>query len=275
MQLRDFEESSCLRLARTIGELWLIGVGLNISGYAALGQGEVATARRLFDEALPILRQVGDQWLTAHTLDGLARVALVQQGHAEAQVLFAESLTFRHNAGDSVLIAHSLEGMAALAAASGLPDRALHLAGAAAGLRQMINAPPHPEDRAWRDRWLDPLRRVLGAEAVARAWAMGEALTLDEAMALALEHPETTSRASTDFSSREPPRAPALSAREHEVASLLAEGLSNRQISQRLVITERTVAAHVEHILDKLGLNSRTQIALWAAEHRSPPRDQG
>ena len=59
------------------------------------------------------------------------------------------------------------------------------------------------------------------------------------------------------------------------MASLLAEGLSNRQISQRLVITERTVAAHVEHILDKLGLNSRTQIALWAAEHRSPPRDQG
>jgi len=51
------------------------------------------------------------------------------------------------------------------------------------------------------------------------------------------------------------------------VAALLALGLTNRQIAQRLVVTERTVGAHVEHILDKLGFASRHQVGAWADEH--------
>jgi DNA-binding NarL/FixJ family response regulator len=62
-------------------------------------------------------------------------------------------------------------------------------------------------------------------------------------------------------------RPAVLSPREQEVATLLARGLSNRQIAEQLVVTERTVAAHVEHILDKLALASRHQVAAWAAEH--------
>jgi DNA-binding NarL/FixJ family response regulator len=58
-----------------------------------------------------------------------------------------------------------------------------------------------------------------------------------------------------------------LTAREQEVAALLARGLTNRQIAVRLVVTDRTVAAHVEHILDKLSFTSRTQIGVWASEH--------
>ena len=58
-----------------------------------------------------------------------------------------------------------------------------------------------------------------------------------------------------------------LTPREREVAALVAQGLSNRQIAERLVITERTVAAHMEHILDKLSFSSRTQIGVWAAHH--------
>jgi DNA-binding CsgD family transcriptional regulator len=59
-----------------------------------------------------------------------------------------------------------------------------------------------------------------------------------------------------------------LTPREREVALLLARGLTNRQIADSLVITERTVAAHVEHILGKLGFTSRTQVALWAVEQK-------
>jgi DNA-binding NarL/FixJ family response regulator len=51
------------------------------------------------------------------------------------------------------------------------------------------------------------------------------------------------------------------------VAALIARGLSNKQIARQLVITDRTVASHVEHILDKLGFASRTQIGIWAVEH--------
>ena len=54
---------------------------------------------------------------------------------------------------------------------------------------------------------------------------------------------------------------------KQQVAALLADGLTNRQIAERLVVTERTVAAHIEHILDKLGFASRHQVATWAAEN--------
>jgi class 3 adenylate cyclase len=64
------------------------------------------------------------------------------------------------------------------------------------------------------------------------------------------------------------PEASPLTEREHEVAALIARGLTNRQIAAELVITERTAASHVEHILDKLGFGSRTQIGVWAAERR-------
>ena len=57
-----------------------------------------------------------------------------------------------------------------------------------------------------------------------------------------------------------------LTARQREVTALLAQGLSNRQIAERLVITERTVAAHIEHILNKLGLRSRTAIGASGAD---------
>jgi DNA-binding NarL/FixJ family response regulator len=58
-----------------------------------------------------------------------------------------------------------------------------------------------------------------------------------------------------------------LTPREREVAVLVARGNSNRQIGDAMVITERTVATHIEHILNKLGFTSRTQIGVWAAEH--------
>jgi DNA-binding NarL/FixJ family response regulator len=52
-----------------------------------------------------------------------------------------------------------------------------------------------------------------------------------------------------------------------EVAALVARGLTNRRIAEGLVITEGTAGNHVKHILNKLGLDSRVQIAAWAVEH--------
>jgi DNA-binding CsgD family transcriptional regulator/sugar lactone lactonase YvrE len=56
---------------------------------------------------------------------------------------------------------------------------------------------------------------------------------------------------------------PALSRREHQVASLVAEGLTNREIAERLFISERTADGHLEHIREKLAVNSRAQVAAW------------
>ena len=57
-----------------------------------------------------------------------------------------------------------------------------------------------------------------------------------------------------------------LSARELEVALLLARGLTNRQVAEELVISERTASTHVTHILNKLGFSTRSQVAAWAVE---------
>jgi len=81
----------------------------------------------------------------------------------------------------------------------------------------------------------------------------------------------------------EPTLPSPLSPREREVASLIARGLTNRRIAEELVITERTVAAHIEHVMTKLDFGSRTQIGVWAAENgllesgpeaKTPPRER-
>ena len=57
-----------------------------------------------------------------------------------------------------------------------------------------------------------------------------------------------------------------LTEREREVATLIAQGKSNRVLAEELVVSERTIAKHVENILSKLGFSSRAQIAAWAVE---------
>jgi DNA-binding NarL/FixJ family response regulator len=64
----------------------------------------------------------------------------------------------------------------------------------------------------------------------------------------------------------------ALTAREREIALLVADGLANRAIAERLVLSERTVETHVRHVLAKLGLRNRTQVAAWAARLRTAPQ---
>jgi DNA-binding NarL/FixJ family response regulator len=66
-----------------------------------------------------------------------------------------------------------------------------------------------------------------------------------------------------------------LTRREWEVARLITQGLSNREVGRALAISERTVDAHVQHILNKLGFNSRTQVAAWVAVSRGPATAPG
>jgi DNA-binding NarL/FixJ family response regulator len=130
-------------------------------------------------------------------------------------------------------------------------------------MRESMGAPLHQMHRDLRDAWLVPLQKRLGEGATSLAWNAGHTTPVDKAVALAL--------VATEAPPAQPKRAADLSPREQEVAALLAEGLSNRQIAERLVVTERTVAAHIEHILNKLGFASRHQVGAWAAERNLVP----
>jgi non-specific serine/threonine protein kinase len=118
------------------------------------------------------------------------------------------------------------------------------------------------------ERWLEVSRAALSDAAVAAAWHTGHEMPLKQAIAHARAPYAPPVSSDRVAAGAVPAHVRALlTPREREVKALIAQGLTNRQIASRLVITDRTVAAHVEHILNKLGFSSRTQVGVWAAEH--------
>src|SRR5262249_30513384 len=117
-----------------------------------------------------------------------------------------------------------------------------------------------PELAYERRRALDDARAVLGDESFAAEWAYGQPLTLEEASFEALQG---VSAEQVDRTSDEP-----LTRRQLDIARLIVRGQTNRQIAEQLVVSPHTVERHVENILHKLRLSSRTEIAVWMVEHR-------
>jgi DNA-binding NarL/FixJ family response regulator len=102
--------------------------------------------------------------------------------------------------------------------------------------------------------------KALGTSRFETAYEEGRRLGREAALRLALGESDQVGTDGSDHLTTGP-----LAKREVEVAKLVAEGLTNKQIGTRLFISERTVATHVRNILDKLGFDSRAQIASWMA----------
>ena len=110
-------------------------------------------------------------------------------------------------------------------------------------------------------------RHDLGNAAFRTAFRHGSRLGTEEAIAYALG--ETPSGVSSPTTSSPITSDATLTRRELEVAILVAEGLTNKDIADRLVIAQRTAEGHVEHVLAKLGFHSRSQVAAWVSQHRA------
>jgi DNA-binding CsgD family transcriptional regulator len=115
------------------------------------------------------------------------------------------------------------------------------------------------------------LREALGSDRFDAAYAEGASYPLDLALETALGVPAEASHESDAVTGATTALAAGLTAREWQVAELLAGGLSNKEIADRLVISQRTVETHVEHILTKLGFRSRVQVSAWVAEEHGHP----
>ena len=158
----------------------------------------------------------------------------------------------------------SLEAFACLAVVEAQLEKAMRLAGGAAALRDAMGAPISPTDSAMLDRWLGPARRALGEAATGTEWAAGRRVPLQQLVVDAL----------TPAPRRVPPPrrnadAFALTPREQQVADLLAQGRTNRQIAEALVIGLRPAVRHVRAVLGKLGVERRAEVAVRAAS-RTP-----
>jgi non-specific serine/threonine protein kinase len=245
----------------------ILGMARACSGLGQVAQssGDYSGARAWQEKALVRRQQLGEPWGVALAEVSLASVLLDLGDLAAARLLLTESITLSQELGDRQGLARCLEAMACLAAVGHQPELALRLAGAAAALRDTSELPLSPANRVHLERHLEVARRVLGQTSAAAARESGYALSVEDAVALALLDGLAEGKENTRDMPATPAPASPLTQRQHEVALLVGQGLTNRQIADRLVITERTAAAHIEHILDKLGFTSRTQIGVWVA----------
>jgi non-specific serine/threonine protein kinase len=226
-------------------------------------QGDLGRAEKLTEEAVALCRELGNTGAVAFGLNNLGWIALLQDDPGRAADLYRESLTLAWDTAMNPIVHHDLEGFACLAGAQGEAQRAARLWGAAQALHEAKGIPRDPDFLAEAEARISVVRSGMGEEAWEEAWRKGRAMTLDEAVEYALSEGDSSMIASRtpEQTSATAPRPSPLTRREREVAKLVARGLTNRQIAEGLVLSERTVENHVSNILKKLKLSSRSEVA--------------
>jgi ATP/maltotriose-dependent transcriptional regulator MalT len=288
--------AAAIATAREAADRWEEGTALTVWATVTLGQGDMAAARLIYTEALAALGE-SRGWMAARAHHGLGRVALACGDRAEAMLHFGDSLRLYRQvgarmqmarclatigqvaleAGDlttarsdltecmklSLLtgqrkdIADGLAALARLAVASGDTATGVRLSGTAKTLFEAIGTPGFAEV-AGLDALIDAAQAQLGPERVAKLLADGRGLSAHQAVASLISSPCEEIR-----TGEQPPWPGPLTDREREVALLVAEGLSNRAIGDKLFITPATVARHMANIFGKLGFSSRAQLIAW------------
>jgi DNA-binding CsgD family transcriptional regulator/tetratricopeptide (TPR) repeat protein len=277
---------------------------LHVAGYAALGRGDWAAATGALDEARIEGERMGELQRLSPALWGLAEAALLQGDAASAvrwsDMGLAASLEVRDAAylypfavtgTRARLGTHDPAGAARFAAAvedellhrsipGTLPaiDHARGLLALAAGqtgeARRLLERAADAWDgrkRAWEASWarLDLSRALLRSNR--RADALRHVAAVEARAAELGSEPLAEAARAIRGSGRGGDASPwsPLTGRELEVAVLVADGLTNGEIADRLGVAPKTVSAHVEHILAKLGVGRRTEVAAWVATIRA------
>jgi predicted ATPase/DNA-binding CsgD family transcriptional regulator/Tfp pilus assembly protein PilF len=263
------EES--LAVSRVSGDAWSIAYAVTHLGRLSLDAGDVDAARTMCEQALAMAREFGEERCTALALHNAALVAKAQEDYASAHTLFKESLLIYGRIGGALDSIECVEGIAAAIGRQGAAALAARLWGAAQARRDAMGTPRAPLDEASHARDMTGVREHLGEAAWATAWDAGQGLTLEQAVASALDASATAQAAvlvSKTVESSPLLSSPAgLSAREVEVLRLLAAGKSNREIADILFLSEHTVRVHVRHIFQKTGTDNRAAATAFAYQH--------
>ena len=261
-----------LALAREIEDGPAIAGALLSLGFATIATGDYVSAGSMLQECLLHYEQAGNIRYCAVVRTELGAVARLQGNRCEAALLLRQGIDGHLAVGDRTFIGIGLRQAASLLADSA-PRQTVLLLGAAESLHELLGTVLSAADRLPDERALAKVRARLSSEEIAAAWAEGRALRIEQAVAAMVADLEALACAPM------PPPLPAtgpesLTQREQEVAGLLAEGYSDREIAEALSISVRTVGSHVQHALAKLGLHSRWQIADWATSAGvvGPPR---
>jgi len=229
--------------------------------------GEHDQAAALCERSLRLSARYGERWAASYALWALALNKWSIGDCAGADELAHESLRIKRDFGDHLGIAHMIELLAWIAASDRRFAESARLLGTAHTIwhslgtsmaafgEHLANCHTRTEKR---------VREALGASAADALIAKGAAQGIDLATA------DLTDSADTPNALQDVAGSP-LTARELQVAGLVASGKTNRQIAAELVLSSRTIDSHVQHILTKFGFTSRSQIAAWFAQHSNAP----
>jgi DNA-binding CsgD family transcriptional regulator len=214
--------------------------------------------------------------------DNLGDVALARGDLPVARAHYRAAVDAARAGGDRRRLAFTLRCVAGLAVAEGAADVGLRIASAATRECEVLGIAVARPFAQQQERHLEAARLALGVAGAQAATQAGRALSLEQAAAelaawLATDPALPTERARPS-GTVVPPAAPStrrtrtagpggLTAREIEVARLVAQGRTNREIAEELVVSERTVTTHLDHIFARLGVSSRTAVAAFALRH--------
>lgn len=218
--------------------------------------GDQDAAERLDAEALEAARRCGDKAGEAHALSELGRMASAGGDQRRAASLHHESLTRRAEIGEPAAIADSLQALAGTAAADGRFTLVARLLGAAHRLREVHGCGATRRRAHEHDAHVRAARRELGTETFDAAWSQGAAMSTEEAIAHASKGRGPRKRPTRGWE--------ALTPAEQRVVALAQQGLRNAEIAERLLVSRRTVDAHLTHVYTKLEIHSRRQLTAAA-----------
>ena len=266
------EES--LALAREVGHKLYIAFLLSLLGEIHLCQGNTTRARSSLEESMVLFKEAGS-WRggarrgMAWSLSLLAKVEAHQGDHVSARAFYEESLVIAREMGNKLNIVDCLEGLAVVVATQGEPAWAARLWGAAETLREAMGTPIPPVYRTEYEHSVTAARTQLGEKVFAEAWAEGRAMTPEQVLDVQTPETKPISESSSTPPTKATPTYPAgLTSREVEVLRLVAQGLTDAQVAEQLVISPRTVNTHLTSIYNKLGVDSRTAASRFAIEQR-------
>lgn len=221
---------------------------------AAMGCGDLVTARRWADDAIAVVPGSFRAW----ALLARGRVAIAQGEPQRAERDLHDAIEVAERTGGHLRLPEALECLAALAADTNA-EHAARLLGAAEGMRQRHRETRLRVFQADYDASLAAIRETLGQEEFESAWSEGMALSTSEAIAYAQRGRGTRGRPASGWESLTPT--------ERDVVRLVSEGLPNKDIATRLFVSPRTVQTHLTHVYAKLAVSSRVQLVQEAARH--------
>jgi DNA-binding NarL/FixJ family response regulator/uncharacterized protein HemY len=234
-----------LALAVEAGDQHRVAEFLDNLGNTYEAQNELEQATRMFEEAVGIWRELGQGHWLAMSLNNLGKVQIRRGELDAARLHLLEALSLAHRMGNRRRSAYAIVAAAALASAEGDAAWAASI--------QAIATATIAEIGASNPSRLPPIATPTPSMSFERA--------IEEVMTRLGRQPTSKSEPVVQT----PPVG--LTPRERDVVSLVAQGQTNRQIAQTLVLTEGTVENYVQRVLGKLGVNNRAQVAIWALEH--------